>query len=121
MMMRMALTKILLGRKNILKKLFVIFVTTILCATTIVSCSTASNQTSSTASSQTTTNTTGWVSQKDPGFYQGLEIGTVWGTSSSDVFAVGRQGTIIHYNGKVWATLTSGTTDDLYGIWGIFV
>jgi len=40
------------------------------------------------------------------------------GTSSSDVFAVGRQGTIIHYNGKAWSTMTSGTTDDILGIWG---
>jgi len=54
--------------------------------------------------------------RKNPGYYQGLEFGSVWGTSSSDVFAVGRQGTIIHYNGKAWSTMTSGTTDDILGV-----
>jgi len=101
-----------------LKKLFVLLVTLILCTSTIVGCSTPSNQTGSTTSSQSTTSASGWVSQMNPGFYQGLELDTVWGTSSSDVFTVGTYGTIIHYNGKSWSKMTSGTTDDLFGIWG---
>ncbi len=42
----------------------------------------------------------------------------VWGTSSSDVFAVGYDGTIVHYNGETWSPMTSGTTARLYGVWG---
>jgi hypothetical protein len=42
----------------------------------------------------------------------------VWGSSSSDVFAVGLNGTILHYNGSNWSTMTSGTTEGLNGIWG---
>ena len=57
-----------------MKKLFVLLVTLVLCASTIVGCSTPANQTSSTTPSQTTTSSSGWVSQKNPGFYQGLEL-----------------------------------------------
>jgi len=42
----------------------------------------------------------------------------VWGSSSSDVFAMGYGGTILHYNGSVWGSMTSGITTDLYGVWG---
>jgi len=41
----------------------------------------------------------------------------VWGTSASDVFAVGDGGTILHYNGSAWSPMSSGTTDDLWEIW----
>ncbi len=41
------------------------------------------------------------------------------GTSGSDVFVVGRKGGIIlHYSGSAWASMTSGTTEWLYGVWG---
>ncbi|MFC1978742.1 WD40/YVTN/BNR-like repeat-containing protein [Chloroflexota bacterium] len=43
----------------------------------------------------------------------------MWGSSSSDVFAVGDSGTIIHYDGSSWSSMESGTTADLRGIWGI--
>jgi hypothetical protein len=42
----------------------------------------------------------------------------VWGSSSSDVFVVGNEGTILHYNGSAWGPMTSGITTDLYGVWG---
>jgi hypothetical protein len=42
----------------------------------------------------------------------------VWGSSSSDVFAIGEQGTILHYNGSDWSPMTSGTTSNLEGVWG---
>ena len=32
----------------------------------------------------------------------------VWGSSSSDVFAVGKGGTIVHYDGNAWSTMPSG-------------
>jgi len=43
----------------------------------------------------------------------------VWGTSSSDVWAVGSGATIFHYNGATWSNVSpSGTTQILYGVWG---
>jgi len=42
----------------------------------------------------------------------------VWGSSASDVFAVGPYGTILHYNGSIWSSMSSGTTDRLNGVWG---
>jgi len=41
-----------------------------------------------------------------------------WGTSPSDVFAVGEGGTILHWDGTSWARQTSGTTAALYSVWG---
>ena len=46
------------------------------------------------------------------------ELFDVWGTSSTDVFAVGSGGTIVHYNGNTWSTMTSGTIQHFYGVWG---
>jgi hypothetical protein len=42
----------------------------------------------------------------------------VWGSSGSDVFAVG--GTILHYDGTDWSPMSSGTTQSLsgVGVWG---
>jgi hypothetical protein len=42
----------------------------------------------------------------------------IWGSSSTDVFAVGTSGTILHYNGSTWSSMTSGTTNALNGVWG---
>jgi len=42
----------------------------------------------------------------------------IWGASSTDVFAVGTSGTIQHYDGAGWGSMSSGTTNDLYGVWG---
>jgi hypothetical protein len=49
---------------------------------------------------------------------QGNGLRAVWGSSSSDVFAVGCYGTILHYDGSLWRVVTSGTTGDLWGVWG---
>jgi hypothetical protein len=46
----------------------------------------------------------------------------VWGSSATDVFAVGEGGTILHYNGSSWTPMASVTTADyldLSGVWGI--
>lgn len=42
----------------------------------------------------------------------------VWGSSGSDVFAVGEAGTILHYDGESWSTQSSPTSDNLYAVWG---
>ena len=46
------------------------------------------------------------------------DLYAVWGSSGSDVFAVGQDGTILHYNGLAWTAMNSSTTDDLYAVWG---
>jgi hypothetical protein len=47
----------------------------------------------------------------------GNHLGGVSG-SSSDVFAVGSAGTILHYDGEGWSAMSSGTTNGLSGVWG---
>jgi hypothetical protein len=44
----------------------------------------------------------------------------IWGTSSSDVFAVGISGTIFHYNGQKWMIIQmgSGPLDTFNDLWG---
>jgi photosystem II stability/assembly factor-like uncharacterized protein len=42
----------------------------------------------------------------------------IWGTSIDDVFAVGDQGVILHYDGKEWDSMNSRTTHNLFKIWG---
>jgi hypothetical protein len=42
----------------------------------------------------------------------------IWGSSSSNIFAIGDMGTILHYNGTSWSTMNSGTNNDIYGVWG---
>jgi hypothetical protein len=42
----------------------------------------------------------------------------VWGSSGTDVFAVGSVGTLLHYDGNDWTPMNSGTTENLFGIWG---
>ena len=43
---------------------------------------------------------------------------SVYGFSSSDVYAVGEGGLILHYDGITWTRIESGTTLPLFGLWG---
>ena len=43
----------------------------------------------------------------------------VWGTSPTDVYAVGLGGTIVHYDGSSWSPMDSGTDRELWQVWGI--
>ncbi len=42
----------------------------------------------------------------------------IWGSNSSDIFAVGQYGTIIHYDGSAWSLMDGKTADTLYDVWG---
>ncbi len=42
----------------------------------------------------------------------------VWGSSGSNVFAVGADGVILHFDGTNWGAMTSDTNVALFGAWG---
>ena len=42
----------------------------------------------------------------------------VWGAAADDVFAVGQQGKIAHYDGSSWSSQASGTSSELLDVWG---
>jgi hypothetical protein len=42
----------------------------------------------------------------------------VWGSGPNDVWAVGRGGTILHWNDSAWTAVPSSTTANLFGVWG---
>jgi hypothetical protein len=45
-------------------------------------------------------------------------INKIWGSSSSDLYVVGNNGTIVHYNGTLWTRIESGTELNINDIWG---
>jgi hypothetical protein len=49
----------------------------------------------------------------------GLTVSKGWGTSSSNMYFVGRSGNIVHYNGTTWRRLESGTTTRINDAWGV--
>ncbi len=48
-----------------------------------------------------------------------LSLTKVWGSRSNDIYFVGRNGSIAHYNGSSWTKIESGTSIDFQDIWGI--
>ncbi len=57
----------------------------------------------------------GWGTQSSG---TSLTLRDVWGSSASDMYACGVDGTVLHYNGTAWSPVSSNTTGDLYSIWG---
>jgi hypothetical protein len=45
-------------------------------------------------------------------------INKIWGRSSSDLYIVGNNGNIAHYNGSSWRRVESGTSLDIYDVYG---
>ena len=45
-------------------------------------------------------------------------LSDLWGSSASDVWAVGKSGLILHFDGSQWTSAPSNTTMSLTGIWG---
>lgn len=46
-------------------------------------------------------------------------INRVWGTSLTNLYVVGNNGTILHYSNSNWVKLASGTTTDINDAWGV--
>ena len=45
-------------------------------------------------------------------------VESVWGSSATDIWAVGTAGTILHYDGAKCSSVQSGTDLPLYAVWG---
>ena len=54
----------------------------------------------------------------DNPFPTGEDLRDTWMSSGGEVFTVGENGSILHYNGSVWSSMKSGTTETLRGVWG---
>lgn len=54
-----------------------------------------------------------WHYQESP-----FQYNSIWGSSSTNVVAVGDGGVIMHYDGMRWEGKASGTSEELYGVWG---
>jgi len=48
----------------------------------------------------------------------GATVSHIWGESSSNMYFVGRSGNILHFNGVGFSLIESGTTLDIWDIWG---
>jgi len=42
----------------------------------------------------------------------------VWGSSADNVYVVGQNGAVLHYDGSEWSELLVGASDDLISLWG---
>ena len=47
-----------------------------------------------------------WTLQVVPPGTEQFKLNAMWGSSGSDIFAVGAQGCILHYDGSTWTTWT---------------
>jgi hypothetical protein len=47
-----------------------------------------------------------------------LSLSKAWGSSSTDMYFVGRAGSIAHFNGSSWTKIESGTELPINDIWG---
>jgi hypothetical protein len=47
-----------------------------------------------------------------------VTLRSIWGRSASDLFVVGDDGTILHFDGVSWTAMVSGTTDDVISVAG---
>lgn len=47
-----------------------------------------------------------------------VSVSRAWGTSSSNMYFVGRQGSIAHFDGSTWTKVESGTSVDIQDVWG---
>lgn len=58
-----------------------------------------------------------WKVYDISGIHNGY-INKIWGTNSSNLYIVGTNGSISHYDGQNWQKIESGTEIDLTDIWG---
>jgi hypothetical protein len=59
-----------------------------------------------------------WQTYNMTGIFNG-RVNKFWGTSSSNLYMVGTNGSITHYNGTSWEKMESGTNTNIMDAWGI--
>jgi hypothetical protein len=42
----------------------------------------------------------------------------MWGSARDDVWAVGLEGSLVHFDGKAWTRVASNVKDNLWSVWG---
>ena len=47
-----------------------------------------------------------------------VALNAIWGSSATDVWAVGTRGTIVHGDGSTFTPVASGTSDVFFAVWG---
>ena len=57
----------------------------------------------------------GWIDYPIPGLTQ--DLNGVHGTSATNIYAVGNNGTMLHYDGAYWTILTVLTNKDLFAVY----
>jgi hypothetical protein len=109
------------GGSSLIKKLAVLL-TLLLVLISVLSLAACSKETTTVPTTvpptvtPTSMGATGWSRQNIlPTDYS---LHSIWGSSYSDVFAVGDSGTILHYNGSSWSGMNIGNTNWLFGVWG---
>ena len=45
-------------------------------------------------------------------------ITRIWGTSDKDLYIVGQNGSLAHFDGSTWQSIPTGITEDIQDIWG---
>ena len=59
-----------------------------------------------------------WVEEEMPEDFDIRDLYAIWGSGIDDVFAVGAQGAILHYDGIEWTTMDANTDEYFNGVWG---
>ena len=54
----------------------------------------------------------------DQSFWGPVAINKIWGSSTMNVFIIGDEGSIAHFNGSVWQKIETGTDVNLLDVWG---
>ncbi|MBI4810443.1 MAG: hypothetical protein HY800_03195 [Ignavibacteriales bacterium] len=61
---------------------------------------------------------TNWALYRLPDLGINASVSKIWGTSSSSIYFVGRNGSIVFFDGKTWRRIESGTKLSLLDIYG---
>ena len=48
-----------------------------------------------------------------------LQLFDIWGESATDLYAVGGNGTVLHYDGSIWTPMVTGTDINLRSVWSV--
>ena len=64
-------------------------------------------------------NGTSWTLYQLQDMGLSVDVSKAWGTSSSNIYFVGLNGSIAHYDGNTWIKIESGTSLQVQDVWGV--